>query len=75
MNAKLLLKCEELIGDLDGIQRKDLEWTLKRYEVDNDNNINTKLYWNVKWYRVDNDDESIYGSNIDDTYGNIQMLF
>ena len=57
LNAKLQLKCEDLIQNLDGIQRKDLEWSTNKYRVDNDI-INTKLEWNVKRYWVDNDTTS-----------------
>ena len=33
LNAKFQLKCDNLIQDLDGIQRKDLEWSIKKYRV------------------------------------------
>ena len=53
LNARLLLKCEDLNGYLNGIQREDfhdygnnydgtygatLKWILKKYRVNNDNN-------------------------------------
>ena len=63
--TKLQLKCEDLIGDLDGIQRKDLEWSLKRYQDDNNNTFNTKLYWNTKRYRVDNNNNNHVDDNED----------
>ena len=37
LKAKLQLKYEYLIGDLDNIQQHSLEWFVKRYQVDNDN--------------------------------------
>ena len=44
LNEKLQLKYKALIGDLDGIQPKDMEWSLERYKVNNNNTFNTELY-------------------------------
>ena len=60
LNAKLQIKYDDLIEDLDGIQRKDLEWFLKRYRIHNENTFDTKLEWILKRYRVDNDNNNHY---------------
>ena len=62
LNAKFQLKYEDLIQDLDGIQRNDLEWSIKTYRVDIDI-ITTNLEWIVKRYRCDNKNNN-YNSRI-----------
>ena len=44
--------------DLNATQQEkgntELEWTLKKYQVNNDNTADTKLEWILKKYQVDN---------------------
>ena len=54
MNAKVQFTCEDLIDDLNGIHRKDWEWSKKRYRVDS-NTFDTTLEWILKKYCVHND--------------------
>ena len=52
----------------DGYGIIKLEWIVKKYRVDNDNNnyYDTKLDWTVKRYRVVNNNNSCdYDDNID----------
>jgi len=39
----------------------ELDWTLKKYLVNNDNIDDTNLNWILKRYRVDNDIINTYG--------------
>ena len=51
LNVILQFKCEDLIQDLDGIQRTfktKLGWILKKYRVDNDNTFETELKCTVR---------------------------
>ena len=53
LNAKLWLKYEDLIRDLDGIWLKDLGWFLKKYWANNGSTFDTDLQI-VKRHWVDN---------------------
>ena len=55
LNAKLQVKCEDLIEDLDGIQRNfesKLDKILKKYRDNNDNIFETELECIVSRYPV-----------------------
>ena len=75
LNAKLQFEYENWIEHLDGIQREDLEWVMKKYTVDNDNYVHGKPINSNSNDGNENDDDTFhhatqgqvyYDSNNDD---------